>query len=74
MLANIFGSSPVQPLEKHISLACDCAEKLRVLFAAAVDVDRNVVDDASKAIERLEHEASAILAILFFFTFKAVLP
>ena len=57
MLANIFGASPVQPLEKHISLAYDCAKKLRVLFAAAVDGDWSAVEDAHKDIERLEHEA-----------------
>ena len=57
MLAGIFGPSPVQPLEKHISLAYDCAKKLRVLFAAAVDGDWGAVENAQKDIDRLEHEA-----------------
>ena len=57
MLANIFGASPVQPLEKHIGLAYDCAKKLRVLFAAAVDGDWGAVEFAHNDIERLEQEA-----------------
>ncbi len=57
MLANIFGSSPVQPLEKHISIAYNCAKKLRPLFAAAVAKDWETVAKAYGDIERLEHEA-----------------
>lgn len=60
MLASIFGASPVKPLEKHISLAYDCAKKLRVLFAAAVDGDWGAAEDAYKDIERLEHEADGL--------------
>lgn len=57
MLVGIFGSSPVQPLEKHVNLAYQCAKQLIDFFEAAVE-DR--WDDAMKyrlEIERLEHEA-----------------
>ena len=57
MLANIFGSSPVQPLEKHIDIAYKCAKRLHAFFAAAVSGDW---DEASKVrgdIEQLEHDA-----------------
>jgi hypothetical protein len=35
VLANIFGASPVMPLEKHIEIAHRCARKLRPFFSAA---------------------------------------
>lgn len=57
MLANIFGSSPVKPLKKHIEIAYSCAKQLRVFFAASV---RGNWDKASKVrdeIAALEHKA-----------------
>jgi predicted phosphate transport protein (TIGR00153 family) len=36
MLANIFGSSPVMPLEKHVEIAYRCTRELNGFFAAAV--------------------------------------
>ncbi|MDJ0938288.1 MAG: TIGR00153 family protein [Woeseiaceae bacterium] len=60
VLANIFGSSPVQPLEKHIALACDCAAQLKPLFAAAVSGDWSAADKVHAEIERLEHEADEL--------------
>jgi len=57
MLANIFGSSPVMPLEKHIELAYRCAKQLRGFFAAAVGGDWDTAAKFRDEIERLEHEA-----------------
>ena len=57
MLANIFGSSPVMPLEKHIDIAYRCAKKLRPFFNAAVAGDWDAAEAARGEIEELEHEA-----------------
>jgi len=57
MLANIFGSSPVQPLEKHMDVAFRCAKKLRPFFAAVVAGDREKVLSVRGQIEALENEA-----------------
>ena len=57
MLANIFGSSPVQPLEKHIGIAYSCAKKLRAFFDAVVRNDWEVAASVRSEIESLEHEA-----------------
>ncbi len=57
MLANIFGTSPVVPLEKHMGIAFRCAKQLRAFFSAAISGNW---DDAAKAraeIEKLEHDA-----------------
>jgi len=57
MLANIFGSSPVRPLEKHIGIAFQCAKQLRPFFAAVVAGDWDTALVARDSIEKLEHEA-----------------
>lgn len=57
VLANIFGSSPVKPLEKHIGIAFRCAKQLHAFFAAAVKGNWEKASAARSEIERLEHEA-----------------
>ena len=57
MLANIFGSSPVRPLEKHIGIAYRCARQLKPFFSAAVDGDWETALVARDKIEKYEHEA-----------------
>ena len=57
VLANIFGSSPVQPLEKHIDIAFSCAKQLKGFFAAVVEGDWDKAAKVRDEIERLEHEA-----------------
>jgi predicted phosphate transport protein (TIGR00153 family) len=57
VLANIFGASPVQPLEKQIDLAYRCAKKLRPFFAAATSGDWKKAADVRDEIDSLEHKA-----------------
>ena len=57
MLANIFGTSPVKPLEEHIGIAHRCAKQLSVFFAAAVAGNWEKATESRAEIERLEHEA-----------------
>lgn len=57
MLANIFGSSPVKPLEEHIDISYRCARELRGFFAAAVKGNWSKARKVRAEIERLEHEA-----------------
>ena len=60
VLANIFGSSPVKPLEKHIDLAYRCARKLHDFFAASVKGDWVTAAAVRDEIDTLEHEADAM--------------
>lgn len=60
ILANIFGSSPVQPLEQHMDIAYRCAKKLRPFFAAVIAGDEEKKLKAREQIEALEHEADAV--------------
>ena len=57
VLANIFGSSPVRPLEKHIEIAFRCAKQLHGFFAAAIKGNWDKAAAVRSEIERLEHEA-----------------
>ena len=57
VLANIFGSSPVQPLEKHIDISYRCAKQLRSFFAASIAGDWDAATAARTEIESLEHQA-----------------
>jgi predicted phosphate transport protein (TIGR00153 family) len=57
VLANIFGSSPVRPLEKHIGISFSCAKQLHGFFAAAIKGNWEKAAAVRAEIERLEHEA-----------------
>lgn len=57
MLANIFGSSPVRPLEKHVDIAYRCTKELNGFFAAVVSGDWDKATESRDRIMALEHEA-----------------
>ena len=57
VLANIFGSSPVQPLEKHMGIAFQGAKQLRAFFEAAINSDWDTASEHCDKIGELEHEA-----------------
>ena len=57
VLANIFGSSPVKPLEKHVGIAYRCARQLHPFFSAVIRNDWDKALVARNLIERHEHEA-----------------
>lgn len=60
MLANIFGSSPVQPLEKHIEITYRCAKQLRAFFNAVIADDWDTAASVRNEIESLEHQADSL--------------
>ena len=57
LLANIFGTSPVMALEKHVEIAYQCTKQLNGFFKAAIKGDWDKASEYRDAIERLEHEA-----------------
>lgn len=60
ILANIFGASPVRPLEQHIEIAFRCAKKLRPFFAAVIANDWDKALEVRAEIEALENEADDV--------------
>ena len=57
VLANIFGSSPVMPLEKHVNIAYQCTRELNPFFAAVIKEDWDKAAKCRDKIAELEHEA-----------------
>jgi predicted phosphate transport protein (TIGR00153 family) len=57
VLANVFGSSPVKPLEQHMDIAFRCAKKLRPFFEAVIAKDYGRMAEVRSQIEALENEA-----------------
>jgi predicted phosphate transport protein (TIGR00153 family) len=57
VLANVFGSSPVRPLEQHMDIAYRCANKLRPFFDAVIAKDLERMIEVRSQIEALENEA-----------------
>lgn len=60
MLANIFGTSPVRPLEKHMEVVYRCAKKLRPFMNAVIKRDLKRMAEVRSQIEALEHKADNI--------------
>lgn len=60
VLANIFGSSPVRPLERHIEITYRCAKKLNDFFAAVVADDWELATKVRARIAELENEADDV--------------
>jgi predicted phosphate transport protein (TIGR00153 family) len=54
---NLFGTSPVRPLQKHMGKVRECVEQLVSLFEAAIADERDGVDAMQERISRLENEA-----------------
>ena len=57
MLANIFGTSPVRPLEKHMDIVYRCAKKLRPFVNAVIRRDLKRMVEVRGQIESLENQA-----------------
>lgn len=55
--ANIFGSSPVIPLEKHVDIAYRATRELREFFEAVFDDDWDRATKSRETITNYEHEA-----------------
>lgn len=60
VLANIFGSSPVRPLEQHMDVVFQCAKKLRPFFEAVIARDYDRMAEVRGQIEALENEADEL--------------
>lgn len=57
VLANIFGSSPVVPLEKHVNIAYQCTRELTKFFSAVIADDWDQAVIVRDKIAKLEHDA-----------------
>ena len=59
-MGGIFGSSPVSPLQKHMSKVYACASELIPLFNAVINEDWDEVAKHQQLISQLEEEADVL--------------
>ncbi len=56
-IANLFGRSPFAPLQAHMEKVSICVKKVEELFAGALENNFQKVENISKKICKLEHDA-----------------
>lgn len=59
-MSGIFGSSPVDPMQKHMAKVYACATELVPLFNAVINEDWGIVEQQQKTISLLEREADVL--------------
>lgn len=59
-LFNVFGPSPIKPLEQHMHRVHQCAKQLYPFFEAVLEKDWNKASEIKEKISQLEKEADAI--------------
>jgi len=60
LIQNLFGRSPIRPMEKHMHAAVACARQVGPLFEAMAAGDVQRIGEIREEIDRLEHEADRI--------------
>jgi len=60
LIANLFGHSPIRPMQEHMKAAVECARQILPLFEAMVAGDKASIAALHQEIDRLEHEADRI--------------
>jgi len=60
VMATLFGSSPVMPIEQHSDIVYRCAKRLRAFFVAAIEGDWGKAAKVRGEIEELENEADEV--------------
>ena len=60
LIGNLFGRSPVRPMQEHMKAAVACVRVVQPLVEAMVAGDLEAVAVHRTEIDRLEHEADAI--------------
>ena len=60
LIANLFGHSPIRPMQQHMRVATACAREVLPLFEAMASGDLSAIAERRREIDRLEHEADSI--------------
>ena len=60
LIGNLFGRSPIRPMQQHMSAAIECAREVLPLIEAMVSGDRAAISAARARIDEMEHKADSI--------------
>ncbi|NKB34083.1 MAG: TIGR00153 family protein [Pseudomonadales bacterium] len=59
-IGDLFGPSPIRPIQKHMAKAQSCVKLLESFFACAIDQDWAKAEEIQLAISDAEHEADEL--------------
>ena len=57
---NLFGRSPIKPMQEHMAKVRDCADLLTPFFEAVLANDWEAAAQQQQAIRKIEHEADRL--------------
>jgi predicted phosphate transport protein (TIGR00153 family) len=60
LIGNLFGRSPVRPMQQHMSAAVECAQEVVPLIEAMASGDRAAISAQRVRIDELEHRADSL--------------
>ncbi len=60
LLGNLFGRSPIRPMQQHMQASITCARQVLPLFEAMAEGRTEALPAIREEIDRLEHEADRI--------------
>ena len=60
VIGNLFGKSPVRPVQAHMRAAAECAKAIAPFVEAMAAGDREAMKTLRAEIDRLEHEADSL--------------
>lgn len=60
LLGNLFGASPIRPMQRHMQAAVACAREILPLFEDMVAGRTETYPDRRKRVDELEHQADDI--------------
>jgi len=60
VIGNLFGRSPIRPMQQHMKVAADCAGGINALLAAMAVGDQAALDEARSQIDEFEHKADEL--------------
>ena len=60
VIGNLFGRSPIRPMQKHMQAAAECARAIMPVLEAMANNDMDALDRGRAAIDELEHRADEL--------------
>jgi len=60
VIGDLFGRSPIRPMQKHMQAATECARSIRPVIEAMSAGDHDALDRARETVDSLEHRADQL--------------
>ncbi len=60
VIANLFGRSPIRPMQRHMKVASECARAIVPVLDAMASGDMEALDRGRNIVDELEHQADEL--------------